>query len=234
MLRAGVKDPENPLVLCGLTDENVTRLKAGRPIHAELRSFGVDLPGRLVIIHGTTEADLEHVLTEGGLISPSTRQSVDPDLDQMAAIRARHAHVLIATVGLPRSGKSTWARDQGYPIVNPDAIRLSMHGQRFVERAEPLVWAVAKCMVRSLFTAGHRTVILDATNTTRKRRDEWRSADWGLFFKPVGTPRDVCVERARSAGDDEIEEVINRMAAGFEPLGPDEPRWPGPAVGGVA
>ena len=29
---------------------------------------------------------------------------------------------LLATVGLPRSGKSTWAKEQGFPIVSPDAI----------------------------------------------------------------------------------------------------------------
>ena len=38
---------------------------------------------------------------------------------------------IIVTVGLPRSGKTTWAREQGYPIVNPDSIRLSLHGKRF-------------------------------------------------------------------------------------------------------
>ena len=35
---------------------------------------------------------------------------------------------LIVMVGLPRSGKTTWARKQGYPIVNPDSIRLAFHG----------------------------------------------------------------------------------------------------------
>ncbi len=30
---------------------------------------------------------------------------------------------LILTVGLPRSGKTTWALEQGWPIVNPDSIR---------------------------------------------------------------------------------------------------------------
>ena len=82
---------------------------------------------------------------------------------------------LIAMVGLPRSGKSTWAKKAGHPIVSPDAIRLALHGQRFISEAEPFVWAIAKAMVRALFLAGHSAVILDATNNTRKRRDEWKS-----------------------------------------------------------
>ena len=40
-----------------------------------------------------------------------------------------------------RSGKTTWARQQGVPIVNPDAIRPALHGQRFEPRAESVVWA---------------------------------------------------------------------------------------------
>lgn len=67
---------------------------------------------------------------------------------------------LLVTVGLPRSGKSTWAKQQGAPVVNPDAIRLALHGQAFLQEAEPLVWVMAKYMVEALFLAGHSTVIL--------------------------------------------------------------------------
>jgi predicted kinase len=61
---------------------------------------------------------------------------------------------LILTMGLPRSGKSTWAKQQSVPIVSPDAIRLAMTGQRWVGELEDMVWVVAKYMVRSLFLAG--------------------------------------------------------------------------------
>jgi predicted kinase len=129
---------------------------------------------------------------------------------------------LICLVGLPRSGKSTWAKTTGHPIVSPDAIRLAVHGQRFIAEAEPFVWAIAKAMVRSLFLAGHHTVILDATNNTRKRRLEWISKDWETVFKVVDTPDFVCIERARAEGDEYIVDVIKRMSAEHEPLGEDE------------
>lgn len=227
MLRASVNDPDRPVIVCGLSDGNITRLRAGQPIRADLRSFGVDLPGVLAIIHGPTEADIERTLRENGLVTDRTRATADPRLDQEAEARARHEKVLICTVGLPRSGKSTWARSQAYPIVNPDSIRLAMHGQRFAERAEPFVWATAKVMARALFGAGHRVVVLDATNTIRKRRDEWRSnGEWGLFFKHIATDQSTCLQRAALERDEEIVPVINRMAAAFEPLGPDEELWP--------
>lgn len=125
-------------------------------------------------------------------------------------------------VGLPRSGKTTRARQMGYPIVNPDSIRLAMHGQRFAALAEPMVWAVAKIMVRALFLAGHDMVTLDATNTTRKRRDEWKSSEWARTFDVVSASAEVCRERAMEANDTEILPVIDRMAAAWEPIAADE------------
>jgi predicted kinase len=124
---------------------------------------------------------------------------------------------LICTVGLPRSGKTTYARSTGHPIVNPDSIRLALHGRRFEALAEPFVWASAKLMVRSLFLAGHSRVIVDATNTTRKRRDEWKSPDWRTAFHVIDTPAAECIRRAVEIGDAEIIPIIERMAAQWEP-----------------
>ena len=135
--------------------------------------------------------------------------------------------ILIATVGLPRSGKSTWSRVQSLPIVSPDAIRLAIHGERFNAQAEPFVWLVAKTMVRALFLAGHEVVILDATNTTRKRRDDLRSTEWWeTYFKVIDTPKETCLARATRENDTKIIPVIERMAAQYEPLEVDEREWP--------
>lgn len=129
---------------------------------------------------------------------------------------------LILTVGLPRSGKSTWAKQQGCPIVNPDSIRYALHGQRFQSLAEPFVWACATLMVRALFLAGHEKVIVDATNNTRKRRDFWRSSDWEVKCKIIDTSREICIQRAMEKKDIEILPIIERMAMEKEPVGQDE------------
>ena len=125
---------------------------------------------------------------------------------------------LILTVGLPRSGKTTWARQQSYPIVNPDSIRLALHGERFIGLAEKFVWAIAQVMVRALFLAGHDTVILDATNTTDKRRDEWISTQWNVVYHVVPTSRDECIARAEAEGDEYIKPIIDKMALEYQPL----------------
>lgn len=133
---------------------------------------------------------------------------------------------LILCVGLPRSGKTTWAREQGVPIVNPDSIRLALHGQRFVAEAEEHVWAIAKTMVRALFLAGHDVVIMDACNNTRKRRGNWLSNDWITYVKLIPTTAGECRYRADVLKDDYILPIIDRMAEEWEPLGDFEPRWP--------
>ena len=132
-------------------------------------------------------------------------------------------NLLVVTVGLPRAGKSTWAREQGHPVVNPDAIRLAIHGHAFIDLAEPWVWATAKAMVRSLFGAGHKTVILDATNVTHKRRVEWVGTEWDTAFKVFDAPEEECVRRAHETQRGGLVPTIGRMAAQWEPLRPGDP-----------
>lgn len=116
------------------------------------------------------------------------------------------------TVGLPYSGKSNWAINQGFPVVCPDKIRLALHAQRYEPLAEPMVWAIAKVMVRALFYAGHAKVILDATNTTSNRRDDWQSDDWVRKYLICDICKEACIQRARKADDEYIVDIIERMA----------------------
>ncbi len=138
-------------------------------------------------------------------------------------------NTLIVTVGLPRSGKSTWAlatsKQLHCPVVNPDAVRLSVTGQRFVREAEPTVWMVVRYMVRALFHAGHTTVILDATNTTKSRRkfwlDESKNGNYGdstVRFVTFDADPDICKQRAIEAKMDDLLPVIDTMHESFEEL----------------
>jgi predicted kinase len=119
-------------------------------------------------------------------------------------------------VGLPRSGKSTWAKKQKIPIVNPDSIRMVLHGTPFRQEAEPLVWSIAKIMVASLFEAGHKEVILDATNINKFRRKEWEDVRWANQYYIFNTCRDECLRRAEYNSQDYLFPVIDSMASRLE------------------
>jgi predicted kinase len=227
MLKASVNRNDSPLIIVGLTEDNVLRLKNGSPILTSIADFGVNVSGSIAVIYAETAADLQSMLKREGLITPQTTVVNNPRVDEYESIRTKHEKILIATVGLPRSGKTTWAKSQAYPIVNPDSIRLAIHGQRYVDQAEQFVWATAKAMVRALFLAGHQFVILDATNNTRKRRDDWQLPnEWATYFKYFDTPWAVCLERAKEINDEKIIPIIERMSTQFEPLDGYELLWP--------
>ena len=133
---------------------------------------------------------------------------------------------LIMLGGLPRSGKSTHAlalsAEARAPIVNPDSIRIALHGEDYNQRAEPYVWAIARTMVHALFIAGHEIVILDAVNNTRKRRDEWKRYDdlYERYFIHVDTSVSECIRRAK--GNPKLTPIIERMHSQHEPATMDE------------
>jgi predicted kinase len=132
-------------------------------------------------------------------------------------------NTLIMTVGLPRSGKSTWARQQGHPIVNPDAIRLVLYGRAYQREGERMVWTVAHYMVEALFMAGHQTVILDATNCRESLRKEWRNRAWVAKLHVVNTDPVLCRNRAIASDQEYLLPVIDRMVIDLldNPPGPE-------------
>lgn len=120
------------------------------------------------------------------------------------------------TVGLPRSGKSWWAKMQGVPIVNPDSIRMALHGHIFLPEREAEVWQIAQLIVKALFLAGHRRVILDATNVTPERRANWYSDQWAVMYHVFPTDKEICLSRANEEGRDDLVPVIEQMAGIFQ------------------
>ena len=125
--------------------------------------------------------------------------------------------ILTCTVGLPYSGKTTWALDQGQPIVCPDAVRISLHGTRYNHHAEPMVWTITDYMILALFNAGHDKVILDSTCNTAARREERlimaTNGGYLVNFEYFKTSANVCMDRARFAKDLDIIPIIVNMEA---------------------
>lgn len=128
---------------------------------------------------------------------------------------------LAITVGLPLSGKSTLAKKMkqyGYTVICPDTIRLALHGKQFDQASEPEVWKITKTAVKALLMSGH-DVIVDATNTTRRRRRMWVDMadefNLKLLIYHVDTPYRECIKRNNDINRLD-QSIINRMKDQFE------------------
>jgi predicted kinase len=127
------------------------------------------------------------------------------------------------TIGLPRSGKTTyckqWAdQDKGRVVVNADSIRLALSGDRYNSLCEPQVHATKLVMVRSLLLYGY-DVMVDGTHTTKRSILELLyidpmerfGIDEDVYPHVLETHPDVCVQRARETGQNDLIPVIDRM-----------------------
>lgn len=130
--------------------------------------------------------------------------------------------ILIAMCGLPRSGKSTIARElskeYSAPIVQRDAIRLAVHGQRYEPAAEPLIKVLDLYMIRALFLAGHEIVICDETNYSKAARNHVREGDWKTIFYWVPTSKITCIQRAYETNQPDLHPIIEEMSTRWEPF----------------
>lgn len=66
MLKLRLQTARGPLVVLGLSHENLDRLKAGDPIHLDLSAFGINTS--MFIYSGETEESMATDLVANGLV----------------------------------------------------------------------------------------------------------------------------------------------------------------------
>jgi len=62
-----------PVMILGLTAENVRRLQAGQPIMAKGNEHGMDFPGDVMILHGETGDDIIKSFRDAGVQLPEVK-----------------------------------------------------------------------------------------------------------------------------------------------------------------
>ena len=133
---------------------------------------------------------------------------------------------LIATVGLPRAGKTTWIEKMhdkhGWPVIEVDAFRYAIHGSHYNKQAEPMVWNHVRIATRALFGGHHDVVVLDGTMITEERRSEFSDESFQVAFKEFHTTPETCIERAEMTDQEYLVPVIKRMEKIRDPLGVDD------------
>lgn len=152
------------------------------------------------------------------------------------------------TIGLPRSGKSTYCEDwikgelvDGPPLSRPydtifqmwhllrprvivagDKVRHALHGHAYLPEAEGHVFAAIDTMVSALLLTGF-DVIIDETATTRATIRRYFKIDPEAVPVWINVDEDVCIQRAVDSGKAYLVEPIKRMARQLAKLKADYP-----------
>jgi predicted kinase len=159
----------------------------------------------------------------------------DPLYDSQGRQPPPRQQQMIIMVGLPKSGKTTRAREKyqghGYTRICPDDLRMALFGQRFLATMERFVWATIEAMCRALLYGGH-SIVIDSTNLTIEGRKRWlllaQESNTQVTIEIMDTPIEQCL--ARNAQEEHVEEqvppaVITEMVTSFEqPRLLDSPR----------
>ena len=130
---------------------------------------------------------------------------------------------LIVMRGLPKSGKSTKAKDlarlYGCPVVSRDAMRLAVHGTRFLEDLEGEVKEAAGLALKCLAFGGNDVIVVDECHPLKDRTVQWLTSLFDgydkkvkLYWEEISTSRKVCIERALKDKQEDLVPVINSMA----------------------
>jgi predicted kinase len=158
---------------------------------------------------------------------------VAPDLPAAAAPKAQPAAipsrqppkkprgVVVLTIGLPGSGKSSWFKRRGVSPLSSDMLRALLFDDITEQRYQDLVFSTLRSLLRARLIAGMPWNYIDATNLSPKERHGWikMAHDFGYEVHAVffDVPLEVCKERNQRRGRVVPDDVMQRMAHKLRP-----------------
>lgn len=134
---------------------------------------------------------------------------------------------LIMLIGLPGSGKSTFANKiakdcENYVVVSTDSIRKEIYGDEAIQGNGNKIFERAYALIDNHLRNGY-SVIFDATNIRRKGRKafierfkKWKELRIIFHAILVATSYEICLENNLKRRRVVPEEVIKRMFCNFE------------------
>jgi predicted kinase len=133
---------------------------------------------------------------------------------------------VVLLIGLPASGKSTWAASQGAVAISSDELRRWLTGDATDQSIHPLVFRLMRDFVRLRIELGAPVTYVDATNLSRKHRRPFLkiAEHMGCLCEAVffDVPLDECLRRNQARARKVPEAAIRAMAERLEPPLADE------------
>lgn len=128
---------------------------------------------------------------------------------------------LVLLIGLPGSGKSTYARLHKLPVLSSDEMRRLLADDPEDQSIHARVFGALRYLARQRLAINRPVTYIDATHLTRKERKPWieMARDYGAEVEAIffDIPLDICRERNCRRNRVVPEDAMERMAAKLQP-----------------
>ncbi len=167
-----------------------------------------------------------------GAPSPSRRAPVRAAMDSPRAAHAatsqgkepvdpaapkKYKGVVVLSIGLPGSGKSSWFKRNNITPLSSDLLRGLLFDDPNEQRFQDLVFSNLRSLLRARLVARRPMNYVDATNLSPHERQGWikLAHDYGYEVHAVffDVPLDVCLDRNQKRQRVVADDVMRRMGS---------------------